>query len=462
MNEYKINSNDKIPFLLINAEENTGTCDFLFFFQNLNYFWNENDLNNVKIVLEKLVKWLKENDNNLSFSTLIEDDVLISLNIMHYIFEKIDKIKTLKPLKEYSNILNLFLQLALSLFDNSTASQNMLIEEKPIHLLWELASIQISEIYINSLKLIYVIVNTGQAENEINFLLPHIFTEALTNKHRRVRYVMNLLPIVTSYCDNTNQSVLNPYVDDILNVIHQLVETKKKYYYYFHSLIIVRKLQVQHYDIFRQNHDLFILILNMIDDWGLQEFYEKVFRIMNLSMFFISNDEKHKAELISEILPHLDRIITIFQSFEDDENILIDIVDLLSNLIVDEQSIIQKLLDAKCISYIIRYYNNSIFRLRDSISWLVWNMLHGCTTDQLSYILSSEIYAVILDTLDLDDYNFLFLVSKVINLMIEKLAYFSYGTNGYIDNIILKIQNNMESYDFQIRETFHNEIPQFF
>ena len=223
MNEYKINSNDKIPFHLINAVENTGTCDFLFFFQNLNYFWNENDLNNVKIVLEKMVKWLKENDNNPAFTTLIEDDVLISLNIMHYIIEKIDKIKTLKPIKEYSNILNLFLQLALSLFDISTSSQNMLIEEKQIHLLWELASIRISEIYINSLKLIYVIVNTGQAENEINFLLPLIFKEALANKDKdkRVKYVMNLLPIVTSYCVNTNQNILNQYVDDILNVIHQ-------------------------------------------------------------------------------------------------------------------------------------------------------------------------------------------------------------------------------------------------
>lgn len=462
MNEYKNFSDEKTNFLLEVDEDNSQTHNFLNLYQSLINFWNENDLDNEKIILEQMLECFVSSASTHEYSAPISGDIIVSLNIIHFIIEKISIIKTFENIKQYSNILNLFLQLLILLSDISTASKNQLINEQPISLFWELVSIPFKEVYIKSTKLIYFIIDNGKSEKEINFLLPKILKEISDNKRRKTKYVMNLLPIISRCCENASQSVLDDYIDDIIKVIHELFETRNYYYYLPTSLIIIRKLQYRKYDIFKKDYELLHKILNIIENIYLQDFYKSVIKIMTMLIYNISNDES-RAVIIGEIQEHIDRILLMFEQYKEDKELLTDIIEFLSNFIVEESSIIQKILDFEYIPIIAKYYFDSAFRMRDSIMRLVWNILYGCTSDQLIQVLSyDEIFEVIITTLDYDESDFLFFVLSTIKVMMNRLGYTHMGANQYLDNIISKMQESIQSVDPEIKEHFHDEIPQFF
>ena len=458
MKAYKKFSKKKTICDMRDYQDSNQTQDFINLFQNLYDFWYENNIEEETRTLIKMYDLIT--DKNLSFQ--IDDNVIKDINIIDFILERIEEVRTFEPISIYSITLDFFLKILLSLYNNSISLQNQLIEQQSIFLFWETSLIQISDVYIDSLKLIGLIVESGQVENEISSLLPEIFKQISAEKEKNSKYVTNMLPIILTYCDITEQSILEEFANRILNIIQELIQSNNYYDYCRESLKIACKLQYRHIDIFLHDRNLFNSILDVIEDYRFEPVYNIVLRFMNLSIVFNTIDDP-KTDIINEILTHIDRIIKIFQVLIDNKNAIINVVNLFSNLIVDRYSIIEKLLDDKFISTIVSYYDEFNFAVRNSIMWLVWNMLNGCSVDQLNIMLKNdEIHSIIIDSLDNDDSEFLFNVSNIIQIIINKLGYIEYGTNNSIDDIIDKTQSTIEDADIEIKEIFHKKMPQFF
>ena len=169
------------------------------------------------------------------------------------------------------------------------------------------------------------------------------------------------------------------------------------------------------------------------------------------------SDDNQKNMKTKEVLSRIDRIINIFQAC-----ILksINIVYLLSNLLLDENSILKYLLLDESIKAIIKYHKNHNYQMRESIIWLVWNMLYVCTSEQLIKMFSNnEIFQIVVDSLDQDNSSFLSLVVKTLGEMINKLGYTRPGSIKYVDIIIEKMFSIIDTADYETQAIFFSEIP---
>lgn len=460
MDEYKITAKEKSNFDTEKDSDLDQAKEFWNQFWILNNYWNEQNFKQMNAVLQVMVNIINDEKRPL----YIEDDMVQKTNIIHFCFFVINEITkniTSDHIFSYSCFLNSFIQLLSSLFDISQLASELLINEHPISALWDLILFRVQDLSFNSMNLIHKIVTSGQAESEIDFLFPQIIFLLRTEKEREPKYATSLLPIVLSYCEKTPSSKLKQYVSNLLIVINELFSSNDYFekdlsLVYSFCLDIVIELQKKKFDIFILNHDLFIKIFNIINDHVHIEFYGKVFRFIDISMNSISDDNQKNMKT-KEVLSRIDRIINIFQAC-----ILksINIIYLLSNLLLDENSILKYLLLDESIKAIIKYHKNHNYQMRESIIWLVWNMLYVCTSEQLIKMFSNnEIFQIVVDSLDQDNSSFLSLVVKTLGEMINKLGYTRPGSIKYVDIIIDKMFSIIDTADYETQAIFFSEIP---
>ena len=440
--EYKKKEELKNTFMFKMVKNDPFENSFLEMFEKSNEFWKNGEYETLKIILENLINCFSD-QSYFSFFQSISFDRL-SLDLLKTFFEIISTIiENEEFLHNFYVILNYYLILFRLTLSKSNFPTKSKYNEFPLLPFCHLLQNEIVDIVNNSVMIINYIMRNFMLDEQDTVLIINFLLDKITiYKNDQTHFVKNMLHLLSTWCENVNKKIIGLYVSKILSLANDLFESDNSYYYIKMCIHIAVYIQQYEFNVYNLNHDLFSKIINVINDFKLQNAYHDAYNFMIQSLYY------YGSMVINEITKNVNRIFQLFLALSFEQNRDKDpfIIDLVSSILYEDPGTIGLLLIQNSIEAIIKYLKHANYKIREPTLFLVWNVLYFGTTDQITYLLKNDIiFENIIESLDQNDIEFQKLASKTIKRIIDIFGYKKTGDSKFIDILIEKINSVINS-----------------